>query len=162
MNWDVGKDLFLDHLLYVGNLQGRVPREISNLLKRMLQKKPEDRFESVEHIKQEFQNIVGGDISVVCPHTFAKKSMYRIGKALDNHKKIHGFYKGIDRECIWKSLMPMLKFDDTVFFISSEEINWITTKKNKHLAVLNFTIYYLNQPKRMLKHTIGYMERGVL
>ena len=70
---------------YKKPIQGRVPREISNLLKRMLQKKPEDRFASVEDIKEEFQNIVGGDISVVCPHTFAKKSMYRIGKALDNH-----------------------------------------------------------------------------
>ena len=66
-------------------LQGRVPREVSNLLKRMLQKKPEDRFESIAAVKEELQTIVGGDISVVCPHTLTKKTMHRIGKALDNH-----------------------------------------------------------------------------
>jgi len=48
------------------------------------------------------------------------------------------------------------------FFISAEEINWFAVKKNNYLELLEFTIYYLNQPKNTSKHTIGYMGRGVL
>jgi serine/threonine protein kinase len=78
---------------YSKPIQGRVPREISNLLKRMLEKEPEARFESLGEIRDALQTIVEGDIPVVCPHTLAKKTMYLIGRALDNHN-------------LW--LMPML------------------------------------------------------
>lgn len=70
---------------YSKPIQGRVPREISNLIKKMLQKKPEERFESLSEVKNELLTIGGGDIQAVCPHTLAKKIMFRIGRALDNH-----------------------------------------------------------------------------
>jgi eukaryotic-like serine/threonine-protein kinase len=65
--------------------QGRVPREISVLLARMIAKKPEERFDSLSSVRQELKVIEGGDIHAICPHTFAKKSLYRVGKTLDNH-----------------------------------------------------------------------------
>jgi eukaryotic-like serine/threonine-protein kinase len=70
---------------YSKPIQGRVSREVSNLLSTMLQKKPEDRFESLSEVKTELMIITGGDIQAVCPHTLAKKAMFRVGKALDNH-----------------------------------------------------------------------------
>lgn len=71
--------------LFKKPIQGRVPREISNLIKKMLEKKSENRFESIGAVKEALQTIVGGDIQVVCPHTLTKKTMHRIGRLLDNH-----------------------------------------------------------------------------
>lgn len=66
-------------------IQGRVPREISTLISRMLQKKPEERFESFSEITRELKVIMGGDINAICPHTLTKKTLHRFGRALDNH-----------------------------------------------------------------------------
>jgi serine/threonine protein kinase len=70
---------------YVLPVQGRVPREISVLLARMLAKDPEARFASVRQVKQELSIILGGDIHAICPHTFLKKSGHRLGRFLDTH-----------------------------------------------------------------------------
>ncbi len=70
---------------YIGRLQGRVPREISVLLARMLKKKPEERFSDIREIREEFRIIQDGDIRAICPHTFMKKSGHRLGRLLDTH-----------------------------------------------------------------------------
>ena len=66
-------------------IQGRVPREVSVLLKRMLQKKPEERFAGMSEVKDEFRLISGGDIRPICPHTLTKKALFRFGRHLDNY-----------------------------------------------------------------------------
>lgn len=66
-------------------VQGRVPREISVLIQRMLSKEPEERFANIGDIKEELRIISGGDIHAICPHTFTKKAMFRFGKHLDNY-----------------------------------------------------------------------------
>lgn len=70
---------------FVLPIQGRVPREISVLLARMLKKDPKERFDSVRQVKQELSLILGGDIHAICPHTFLKKSGHRLGRILDTH-----------------------------------------------------------------------------
>lgn len=70
---------------FVLPIQGRVPREISVLLARMLKKDPNERFDSVRQVKQELSLILGGDIHAICPHTFLKKSGHRLGRILDTH-----------------------------------------------------------------------------
>lgn len=73
---------------FVLPVQGRVPREISVLLARMLKKDPKERFDSVRQVKQELSIILGGDIHAICPHTFLKKSGHRLGRILDTHNMI--------------------------------------------------------------------------
>jgi serine/threonine protein kinase len=70
---------------FVLPIQGRVPREISVLIARMLAKDPNARFESVHQVKEELQRVLGGDIRAICPHTFVKKSGHRVGRLLDTH-----------------------------------------------------------------------------
>lgn len=70
---------------YIDRIQGRVPREISVLIARMLCKKPEERFENIREVRQEFNIIQGGDIRAICPHTLMKKSGHRLGRLLDTH-----------------------------------------------------------------------------
>ena len=70
---------------FIGKVQGRVPREISVLLVRMLQKKPEDRFTDIREVNQELSIIQGGDIRAICPHTMMKKTGHRLGRLLDTH-----------------------------------------------------------------------------
>ena len=65
--------------------QGRVPREISVVIKRMLEKKKKDRFPSIDVVLREFEIIAGGDIRPICPHTLTKKGLHRFGRFLDNH-----------------------------------------------------------------------------
>ena len=78
-------DLPKDAEFHPQPIQGRVPREVSVLLKRMLQKKPEDRFPSMSEVKDEFRLISGGDIRPICPHTLTKKALFRFGRHLDNY-----------------------------------------------------------------------------
>lgn len=66
-------------------VQGRVPREVSVLLSKMLSKKPEERFSNLQEVIVELKRMAGGDIPVLCPHTFTKKGLFRLGKLLDNH-----------------------------------------------------------------------------
>ena len=79
-----------------------------------------------------------------------QKNMSEFCIALDNHKRAYGFYKGIDKECIWKSLMPMLKFDDTVFCISYEQLDIMNTNKYPalielaHIGLLTFPRFQLD------------------
>jgi serine/threonine-protein kinase len=70
---------------FVAPIQGRVPREISVLIARMLEKEPAARFGSVSEVKAELSLILGGDIRAICPHTFLKKSGHRLGRVLDTH-----------------------------------------------------------------------------
>jgi serine/threonine-protein kinase len=70
---------------FVWPIQGRVPREISVLIARMLEKDPKMRFDSVSQVKQELSTILGGDIRAICPHTFLKKSGHRLGRLMDTH-----------------------------------------------------------------------------
>lgn len=70
---------------FVTPVQGRVPREVSVLVARMLQKDPKDRFPSVADVKNELSIILGGDIHAICPHTFVKKASHRLGRTLDTH-----------------------------------------------------------------------------
>ncbi len=72
---------------FVDPVQGRVPRETSVLIARMLEKKAEDRFKSISEVKQELETILGGDIRAICPHTFMKKKMHGFGRLLDNHNR---------------------------------------------------------------------------
>lgn len=70
---------------FVNPVQGRIPREISVLLVRMLEKEPTARFSSVAEVRDELSIILGGDIRAICPHTFMKKSSHRFNRMLDNH-----------------------------------------------------------------------------
>lgn len=72
---------------HVDPVQGRVPRETSVLIARMLSKKAEDRFPSISVVKNELERILGGDINAICPHTYMKKKMHRLGRMLDNHNR---------------------------------------------------------------------------
>lgn len=65
--------------------QGRVPREVSRVLRKMLAKNPAERYQGMKEVAQELATIIEGDIPAVCPHTLAKKSMHRLGRILDNH-----------------------------------------------------------------------------
>ncbi len=71
--------------LFTHPQQGRVPREVSRLIEKALQKKPEERFASLSEMTHEIETIIEGDIPAVCPHTAFKKGMYRFGKFLDRH-----------------------------------------------------------------------------
>ena len=70
---------------FVPPVQGRVPREISVLIQRMLEKTPEKRFDSIKTVREELDLIQGGDIRAICPHTFLKKSSHRLGRLMDTH-----------------------------------------------------------------------------
>lgn len=65
--------------------QGRVPRELSVLFQKMLQKEPPDRFDSLGDVLRELKIVAGGDIRAICPHTLTKKLMYRAGRHFDNY-----------------------------------------------------------------------------
>lgn len=70
---------------FIHPIQGRVPRELSVLVARMLQRKPEDRFSSISEVKSELTIIQDGDIRAICPHTMLKKQGHRLGRLLDTH-----------------------------------------------------------------------------
>lgn len=65
--------------------QGRVPREVSVILGKMLAKKPEDRYSNLGEVTQAFKRVVAGDFPAICPHTATKRALLRFGKFLDNH-----------------------------------------------------------------------------
>ncbi len=64
---------------------GRVPREVSVVLKRMLERAPEDRFETREDLVKAWNVLAEGNIPVICPHTAVKKGFWRLGRVLDTH-----------------------------------------------------------------------------
>lgn len=70
---------------FISPIQGRVPREISVLIARMLRRKPEERFTNIAEVKRELSIILDGDIRAICPHTFMKKQGHRLGRLLDTH-----------------------------------------------------------------------------
>ncbi len=70
---------------FISPIQGRVPREISVLIARMLRRKPEERFTDIAVVKKELTIIQDGDIRAICPHTFMKKQGHRLGRLLDTH-----------------------------------------------------------------------------
>lgn len=65
--------------------QGRVPREVSLVLAKMLSKEPKDRYSDVAEVRSEIAKILGGDFAVVCPHTLTKKTLIRFNRFMDNH-----------------------------------------------------------------------------
>lgn len=71
--------------LFKKERQGRVPRETSVLLLKMLEKEADQRFRDLKEVQEEFKTIAGGDIRAICPHTLTKKSLHRVGRILDNH-----------------------------------------------------------------------------
>jgi serine/threonine-protein kinase len=73
---------------FVSPVQGRVPREISVVIARMLEKDPKDRFDSISTVKQELSTILGGDIRAICPHTLLKKTGHRLGRIMDTHNMV--------------------------------------------------------------------------
>lgn len=72
---------------FVVPVQGRVPREISVVLERMLAKKGEDRFADLEEVKGEFERIVSGDIRAICPHTFIKSCSHKVARFMDTYNR---------------------------------------------------------------------------
>lgn len=66
--------------------QGKVPREHAFFLRQGMQKKPENRFQSVADMIQELQNNMQGRICVHCPSTYAKRQIFDYGRFLDNHR----------------------------------------------------------------------------
>ncbi len=72
---------------FVLPVQGRVPREISMVLKRMLEKRPEERFADIVEVKAEFERILSGDIRAICPHTFIKSCSHKIGRFMDTYNR---------------------------------------------------------------------------
>lgn len=70
---------------YFDSRQGRVPREVSLMLTKMLNKDPKQRFFDISEVTEELKKISGGDISVVCPHTLTKRTLTRFIRFLDNH-----------------------------------------------------------------------------
>lgn len=70
---------------HVSPVQGRVPREISVVIARMLSRQPEERFPSIAEVKKELAIIADGDIRAICPHTLMKKTGHRLGRMLDTH-----------------------------------------------------------------------------
>jgi eukaryotic-like serine/threonine-protein kinase len=65
--------------------QGRVPRELSRLILKCLEKEPDYRFQSAEALRHQLQLILQGEAAPVCPHTAYKRSLVRFMKFLDNH-----------------------------------------------------------------------------
>lgn len=66
--------------------QGPTPREICFFLRKGMQKKPEDRFQSIPEMIEEMQANLEGRICVYCPSTFLKRGAHEYGRYLDNHR----------------------------------------------------------------------------
>ncbi len=67
------------------NGQGRVPRELSVLILKSIEKEPDKRFQSAGAMHQELQLVLQGEAAPVCPHTAYKRGMVGFMKFLDNH-----------------------------------------------------------------------------
>ena len=65
--------------------QGRVPREISRLILKAMQRDPQDRFASAEDMKFALQQVIEGETPPVCPHTAYKRGLSKFMRFLDNH-----------------------------------------------------------------------------
>lgn len=71
--------------LYNQPIQGRVPRELSLLIMEAMEFDAEDRIPTAFEFKRKLQLVLQGESVSVCPHTFFKRNLTRLGKFLDNH-----------------------------------------------------------------------------
>lgn len=67
--------------------QGRVPKEMSNLLWRGLEKDPGKRFQSLDDYMAEIRLILDGFSCPVCPHTAVKSGLNGLSRWIDNHPR---------------------------------------------------------------------------
>lgn len=66
--------------------QGPTPREICFFLRKGMEKKPADRFQTIHEMIEEMQANLEGRICVYCPSTFLKRGAHEYGRYLDNHR----------------------------------------------------------------------------
>jgi serine/threonine-protein kinase len=65
--------------------QGRVPREVANIIARAMAKKPEQRYGSVASLAEAIVDYQKGQAPVVCACTGLKRILYRVADQIDNH-----------------------------------------------------------------------------
>ena len=66
--------------------QTPVPREICFFVRKGLQKKPKERFQSAVEMLEELQANAEGKTCVYCPSTFLKRGSHEYGRYLDRHR----------------------------------------------------------------------------
>ncbi len=75
---------------FVRTSQGRVPREVANIVNRALSKDPADRYSTVADLEQALQDYIDGESPVVCMTTGLKKGTHRLARFIDNHPVLAG------------------------------------------------------------------------
>lgn len=70
---------------YQHAIQGKVPRELSHMILRVLEKDPDKRPQSAQELRNWLQSYLEGEAPAVCPHTLFKKKIHRLMRFLDNH-----------------------------------------------------------------------------
>lgn len=76
----------VDH--HKNKYQGAVPVEISYIVDTAMQKDPEQRYQSVEELKEEIEKYLEGRFDVRCPHTALKRFSFGLGRFIDNHVRL--------------------------------------------------------------------------
>jgi serine/threonine-protein kinase len=66
-------------------LQGRVPREVANIVLKALSRDPAGRYATVEELRQDLQEYVDGKAPVVCVHTGFKRATNRLARFIDDY-----------------------------------------------------------------------------
>ena len=61
------------------------PPELTNFIRNGLAKDPAHRYQSVDEMIDKLQDVVNGDIPIVCPCTGAKRFAHRYGDFLNLH-----------------------------------------------------------------------------
>ncbi len=69
-------------------IQGAVPRELGYLLRKGMEKLPEQRFQSVQEMLDLLQSFQEGQIRVRCAATFLKRLCFQAAHFLDNHHSL--------------------------------------------------------------------------
>ncbi|MEZ6189397.1 MAG: serine/threonine-protein kinase [Planctomycetota bacterium] len=64
---------------------GRVPRQLSRVLRKGLEKRPEKRFQSAEELSDALQKWLEGSAPIVCPGTAMQCNMRRFSRLIDRH-----------------------------------------------------------------------------
>jgi eukaryotic-like serine/threonine-protein kinase len=86
-----------------GKVGALVPPEMQWYLGRGFEKKPEDRFKSVDEMISGLQQVIDGRFAVQCPRTLTKRVVLAVAQGIDSNPKV---------------VMPLIYTTTTVFVVS--------------------------------------------
>jgi len=75
----------LDAESYLDRQNGRVPRHLSRICRKGLEKRPRNRWQSTQELAEALQHWIEGRAPIVCPGTFIQRQLARLSAHIDRH-----------------------------------------------------------------------------